>query len=90
MVLIGVPAVIHFTHGWFAPEIAWDFLPLLGKKEGRESSLSQICRGTWGLSESFLTKIWVRHEGQEMLSKGDLHPSEIPGLKSYLCLLCSL
>lgn len=68
MVFVGVSAVSQFTHGCFAPEIGWDSLSLLGKKEERECSLSLICRGTWGLSESFLTKILVRDEGQEMVS----------------------
>lgn len=35
MVLVGVSAVSQFTHCWFAPEIGWDSIPLLGKKEER-------------------------------------------------------
>lgn len=35
MALVGVSAVSQFTHCWFAPEIGWNFLPLLGKKEER-------------------------------------------------------
>lgn len=66
MVLVGVSAVSQFTRCCFAPEIGWDSLPLLGKKEERECSLSLWSVGEHGgLSEAFLTKIWMRHQGQE-------------------------
>lgn len=68
MGLVGVSASSPFTHCWFVPlKLVGILSPCLERRKGM-LTVSLISKGTWGLTEGFLTKIWVRDQGLEMVS----------------------
>lgn len=72
MVLVAVSVVSQAARCWLAPETGWVATvhwcfwlgfcsPALERRRKRHGQC-----GNMGLSEAFLTKIWVREQGREM------------------------